>query len=226
MFKRAIVLASIFMLCLTAACSSQTATTTGSTSSAASLSQITDSTQLATTEKLGFGILSLDGTPLSITADQAATLLPLWQAVQSLGADKNAASQEIAAVYTQIQESLTADQLAHIEQLALTQEELTSMLQKYQSQSSLTSSTTKTTTAATTPSQGQNMGGGPGGDMPPDGGILMGGGTGMEMAAVQSTTGETQQSLILSQTSTKSTVEINVLFANAVIILLQKQLAI
>lgn len=226
MINRVIILAAIFLLCLTAACSSQTAPASGSTSSTASFSEISDSSQLTITQKLGVGILSLDGTALSITADQAAALLPLWQAVQSLGADKNAASQEIAAVYTQIQQSLTAGQLAQIEQLALTQEELTSMLQKYQYQSSQTSSTTKTTSAATTSSQSQNMGFGPGGDMPPDGGILMGGGTGMEMAAVQNTTGETQQSLIASQTSAKTTVEINVLFASAVINLLQQQLAL
>jgi hypothetical protein len=222
MYRNALIIASILMLCLTAACSGLTANASANTTSSTVLSQITDSSRMTVKDKLGIGILSLDGTSLAVTSDQAVVLLPLWQAVKSLGADKNAASVEIAALYTQIQDTLTADQVARIEQFTWSQTELVSLVEQYQSQTSQATTTAKSTTSTSTSSQGQNMGGGPGGDMlPPDGGIMMGAGSGL--TAGQNTTTTTQQSLILSQTSSQSSVELNVLFANAVINLLQQQ---
>jgi hypothetical protein len=225
MFKKALVIVSILMLFLTAACSGQAASASGSTTGISALSQVVDSSKLSVQDKLGVGILSLEGTDLSITSDQAALLLPLWQAVQSLGSDKNAASAEIAALYTQIQGTLTPEQLAQIEQLTWTQDELASLLQQHQAQTTLASSTTSSsTTSASSSSQSQNMGGGPGGDMmPPDAALMLGGGADLGMTTGQSTTTTTQQSLIASQASANNKVDLNVLFANAVINLLQQQ---
>ena len=152
-------------------------------------------------------------------------MLPLWQAVQSLGSDKNAASEEIAALYTQIEDTLTADQITQIENSSWSQEDLANLTQEYQFQSNQADSAAKSTSSSVS-SQSQTMGGGPGGDMiPPDGGLMMGGG-GTGMAVGQNTTGETQQSLIASQISSKTTVEFNVLFAPAVINLLQRQVKV
>ncbi len=224
MFRKVLILASVLMLCLTAACSAQAASTTGNGQSGTALGQITDPSDLSVKDKLGIGILSLDESSLSITADQAAALLPLWQAVQALGTDKSAASQEIAALYAQIQGALTADQLAQIEQSTWSQEELASLLQQHQSPTIQTSTTAKSTSSSSTSSQTQNMGGGPGGDMiSPEAGIIMGGGSSMGLAAGQSTTGTTQQSLIASQASANNTTDLNVLVANAVINLLQQR---
>ena len=131
MFRKALILASVLMLCLTAACAVPTVATAGNSSSGTTLSQIADPTSLSVTDKLGIGILSLDEAGLSITSTQAADLIPLWQAVQILGADKNAASEEISALYSQIQNTLTLDQLAQIEQTTWTQEELVSLLQQH-----------------------------------------------------------------------------------------------
>ena len=119
MFKKFLILASILMLSLTAACSAQTASTSGNGQTGTTLGQIADPTNLSVKDKLGIGILSLDKSGLSITSDQAAALLPLWQAVQSLGSDQSAASAEIAALYTQIQEALTTNQIAQIENFNL-----------------------------------------------------------------------------------------------------------
>jgi hypothetical protein len=224
MFRNALILASILMLLLAAACTSQSASAALATSSSAATDQIANPSQLTVKDKLGIGILSLNKAGLPISTEQAAVLLPLWQVVRSLGTDKNASSAELAALYVQIQDTLTADQVAQIEQFTWSQTELTSLVQQYQSQTMLVSSTVKPTTTTSTSTTGQNMGGGPGGDMlPPDGGIMMGGGASLGMTPGQSTTGETQQSLIQNQLSSQSSVDLNVLLANAVINLLQQQ---
>ncbi len=224
MFRKALILASVLMLCLTAACAVPTVANAGNASSGTTLSQITDPSSLSVTDKLGIGILSLDEAGLSITSTQAADLIPLWQAVQTLGADKTSASAEISALYTQIQNTLTPDQLAQIEETTWSQEELVSLLQQHQSQASQTSATVKSTSSSSSSSQTQNMGGGPGGDMmPAEAGIIMGGGSSMGLAAGGSTTSTTQQSLIASQSSANSTPDLNVLVANAVINLLQQR---
>ncbi len=221
MFKKFLILASILMLSLTAACSAQTASTSGNGQTGTTLGQIADPTNLSVKDKLGIGILSLDESGLSITSDQAAALLPLWQAVQSLGSDQSAASAEIAALYTQIQEALTANQIAQIENLTWSQTQLVNLIGQYQSLTSQNASAARPT--ASPSSQGRDMGGGPGGAMlPPDGGIMMGGGS-TGMTAGQNTTGETQQSLIDHQTSAKNAQDLNVLLAPAVINLLQQQ---
>ena len=187
MYRKAIILFSILMLSLTAACSGQASSTSGVSPGSPVSNLIPDPTQMTLKDKLGIGILSLDGTDQSISTDQAAALLPLWQAVQSLSSDQSAASAEIAALYTQIQQVLTANQIAQIENLTWSQTELANLIGQHQSQTSQEVSAARPT--ASTSSQGQAMGGGPGGDMlPPDGGIMMGGGTGM--AVGQNTPGK------------------------------------
>ena len=222
MVKKEFILVSILILSLTVACSGQVASVLGRYSSSTTSNPISDTSQMTLKAKLGIGILSLDGTDLSVSTDQAAILLPLWQAVLSLGADKNVASEEIAALYTQIADTLTMDQIAQIEKLSWSQDDLANLTQEVQFLSNQAVSDAKSTSSSTS-SQGLTMGGGPGGDMlPPDGGIMMNGG-GAGMGVGQNTTGETQQSLIASQISSKSTVELNVLVAPAVIDLLQRQ---
>ena len=230
MFRNALILASIFMLLLTAACTSQAASAALDTSSSTALDQMADPSQLTVKDKLGVGILRLGEAGLPISTEQAGVLLPLWQAVSSLGADSNASSAELAALYVQIQGALTADQVAQIDQFTWSQAELTSLVQQYQSQTIQLASTTNSSSSTTTSSTGQTTAGGPGGDMqPPDGGIMMGGGAdmgggaGLGMTPGQSTTGETQQSLIQSQISSKSSADLNMLLANAVINLLEQQ---
>lgn len=74
--------------------------------------------------QLTLGILELDGTPDAVTAEQAQTLLPLWQAL--LGTQKSgaAAQAEVSALLEQIESTLTPDQLAAIRDLQLTQTDL------------------------------------------------------------------------------------------------------
>lgn len=74
---------------------------------------------LTLNEKLAAGTLKLEGSDQAVTAEQAKELLPLWKAVKTLSTSDTASQLEIEAVYQQIQDTLTADQLASIEALDL-----------------------------------------------------------------------------------------------------------
>lgn len=78
--------------------------------------------------KLLIGTLKLEGTAQAVTADQARTLLPLWKAVKSLSSAESTAQGEIDALYTQIKETMTADQVKAIDALNMNQEEITALM--------------------------------------------------------------------------------------------------
>lgn len=72
---------------------------------------------LPPTNQLILGILELEGTDDAVTGAQAATMLPLWQALQS-GTIQN--QTERAAVLRQIERTLTESQIQAIADLQLT----------------------------------------------------------------------------------------------------------
>ena len=82
---------------------------------------------LSVRNQLAYGTLRLEGTAQAVTSGQAETLLPLWQALQALGASTTAATEETAAVQTQIQSTLSPDQVSAISAMRLTN----AMLQTY-----------------------------------------------------------------------------------------------
>jgi hypothetical protein len=90
-----------------------------------------DPSKMPVDQKLGIGILKLEGSPQAITAKQAQDLLPLWKAVKSLGTSNNTSPQEITALYKQIQDTLTPDQVQAIQKLTWTQQDMQSIMQKY-----------------------------------------------------------------------------------------------
>ena len=77
------------------------------------------------------GIFKLEATDQAVTPEQARTLLPLWQAAQALSSATDAAPQELEAVVTQIQDSLTADQQAAITAMNLTANDLRALFEAY-----------------------------------------------------------------------------------------------
>lgn len=108
--KRAgLVLAACATLIMVSACGSRSST------------QSSVSTPLAPAPKLALGTLKLEGTDQAIDASLASQLLPLWQLMAELDSSSSAAPQETAAVVEQIQATMTADQIAAIEKLHLTQ---------------------------------------------------------------------------------------------------------
>ncbi len=79
---------------------------------------------LSARNQLLLGALELDGTPNAVTPEQAATLLPLWQALKSTTQSGAAAQAEVSALLSQIESEMTAEQLAAVREMQLTQTDL------------------------------------------------------------------------------------------------------
>jgi len=116
--------------------------------------------------KLAIGTLKLENTDLTIASDQAAELLPLWQVFSSLSSSDTAAPEEIAAVTEQIQETMTPEQLAAIDKMNLTGQDIFAAMQE------LGLVNAPQVNASGTPQAGGNFraGQGPEGGFPPGGG--------------------------------------------------------
>lgn len=79
--------------------------------------------------RLAAGTLSLEGSDLAVTAEQAKSLLPLWQQVSVLRADAAGNAAKLLDAYKQIQAIMTADQLKAID--AFKVDDIQTMLSKY-----------------------------------------------------------------------------------------------
>ena len=75
--------------------------------------------------QLALGTLKLEDGELAVNEDQAAELLPLWQALQSLSNSQTTAQAELDAVLKQIQGTMSAEQVAAIAEMQLTEDSLT-----------------------------------------------------------------------------------------------------
>jgi hypothetical protein len=82
-------------------------------------------------DRLALGTLALEGTDQAVTPEQAAALLPLWKAVRSLSASDTASADEIAALYDQIAESMTPEQVQAIQNMEVSPEDMQALMQKY-----------------------------------------------------------------------------------------------
>ena len=81
--------------------------------------------------QLAFGTMKLDGTPNAVTAEQAKTLIPLWQGILALSGDETTASEELIAVQDQIVTALTPEQLQAIAAMQLTNADLNAFYAEY-----------------------------------------------------------------------------------------------
>jgi len=81
--------------------------------------------------QLAYGTMKLDGTPNAVTAEQAKTLIPLWQGILALSGDDTTASEELTAVQDQIVAALTPEQLQAIAAMQLTNTELNAFYAEY-----------------------------------------------------------------------------------------------
>lgn len=160
------------------------------------------------TARLAAGTLLLEDTDLKVSAEQAAALLPLWKAVKSLAASETSSADEISAIFDQIQESLSAEQVSAIEAMSLGGEEMAALAEKYDIQggpggggmpggdmgdlSDADRATRVAELRANAPSGGQGGRGGPGGGgfsggVPQQGGQMPGGGFDPNNSAAQGT---------------------------------------
>jgi hypothetical protein len=117
------------LVAILAACGSATGGSSAGASPAKPRLQENYRDALSVGSQLAAGTLLLEGGDLAVDETQAADLLPLWQAAQSLATSDTAAPQEIEAVYNQIQDSMTSDQIAAIAEMKLTNDGLASMIE-------------------------------------------------------------------------------------------------
>ena len=138
--------------------------------------------ELATEAQLAIGTLLLDDTEFAISAEQADTLLPLWQAHQSLSTSGTAADIELEAIINQIEGEMSTDQIAAIQAMSLSQESIQELLQN----GTIRFGGFGGENAAGEGGQGRGFGGGQFGGGPAGGGGGQGGGVqGLDPATIQ-----------------------------------------
>jgi hypothetical protein len=82
------------------------------------------------TDQLIIGTLLLEDTDQAITAEQASSLLPLWQLMQNLMTSDNTVQAEIDAVLKQINAAMTTEQLAWIQSQDLSNQNIFQIFQE------------------------------------------------------------------------------------------------
>jgi hypothetical protein len=85
------------------------------------------SKQLSDAETLALGTLKLEDTAQAVNAAQAVELLPLWKAAQSLSTSQTISTVEMDALYAQIREAMTPEQIKAIDAMDFTEAEITEM---------------------------------------------------------------------------------------------------
>lgn len=84
---------------------------------------------LPISSQLGFGTFLLEGSKYAVDPEQATELLPLWKAARSLSESETVAEAELEAVFNQIEDTMTSEQIAYISNLRLTGEEMAQMME-------------------------------------------------------------------------------------------------
>jgi hypothetical protein len=127
-----------------------------------------DVSNLTVSEKLAIGTLKLE-----VDATLAAALLPLWKAAQSLSSSDTISSKEMDALYVQIQDTMTADQMKSINAMEFTSDDLDQLMSDLGVGAGAETPSTSSTGSS---SSGMPSGGS---GMPPDaGGMPVGGDAG------------------------------------------------
>jgi hypothetical protein len=150
----------IFAVVLTA-CSSQ--------SSGTAISSTNNDLPIET--QLAVGTLKLDGTAQDVSVGQAEQLLLYWPVYKVLSQSETAAQAEIDGLISQIQETMTDDQMQAIRDLDITQQDVFASTEGVVASSGASASSVSLPASS---SDGGNMpAGGPpaAGSAPPDGGM-------------------------------------------------------
>jgi hypothetical protein len=119
---RPIIFLSLIAALLLAACG-------GSAASPQSALSATYSGALPVAGQLAAGTLKLEGSQAAVDAQQASELLPMWQGLSSLLNSATSSDQEIQGVVAQIESTMTAEQVAAISAMQITQSDLAGLIQ-------------------------------------------------------------------------------------------------
>jgi hypothetical protein len=175
------------------------------------------STTLSLEEQLLVGTFKLENTSLAVTSEQANTLLPLWETLESLASSNTAASQEVDAVVSQIESSLSTQQVSGITAMKLTQQDLATLALDT---GTLSTTAASNNTAKTSAAQLQAGAGDPGAGNPP-GDMSAGMGAASDVQTVsQAQTGTSQ---VVSTSSAVATNQVPAAMIKVLVALLQKK---
>jgi hypothetical protein len=86
--------------------------------------------ELSTPLQLAAGTLMLETTSQAVQSQQAAELLPLWQAYRTLSSSSTAAQVEVDAVLDQIEDAMTPEQLQAIAEMDLSSLNMSELFQE------------------------------------------------------------------------------------------------
>ena len=177
------------------------------------------STMLSEEAQLLVGTFKLESTAMAITSAQASSLLPLWETLQSLASSNTAASQEVDAVVSQIQSSMSAERISSITAMKLTRQDLAAAMVDTgtTSTASASASTVKPSAAQLQSGAGASAGGNPhsdtGGGMP---------GASDVQSVSQTQTGASQA--VATAQPGGTTDQVSAAMINALVALLQKRI--
>lgn len=124
--KIMIVVLCIFAASFLTAC----ATTETEEQPTSAITATADSGDTPLSTQLLLGSFELEDSELAISADQASELLPLWKAVKTLSESDTTSSVELDALYNQIQDLMTTDQLNQIVSMEITGESMQAMAEE------------------------------------------------------------------------------------------------
>jgi hypothetical protein len=120
---------TILILFLALAACNSSSNQAASTTATTGTNGTQGTTSLSQVNSLVVGTLRLEDTDQGVSADQAAQLLPLWQAYRALSTSDTAAEAEVEALIKQIQSTMTSDQIQAIEAMNLTSQDMMDLLQ-------------------------------------------------------------------------------------------------
>lgn len=118
--KRILIFTLLLSALLIASCGATAATSSASDTYASSSLPADYENALPVRNQLAIGTMKLDGTAQAVTADQAKTLLPLYQALRGTTTSGGGSQEEITALLTQIESTMTAEQISAIGGMKLT----------------------------------------------------------------------------------------------------------
>ncbi len=87
-----------------------------------------DSSTMTEDMKLVLGTLKLEDTDLAVDKEEAAVLLPLWKAVRVLKSDDTISTQEMDALYQQIRDAMSAEQIEAIDAMTFSDEDINALI--------------------------------------------------------------------------------------------------
>jgi hypothetical protein len=151
--------------------------------------------EITDTVRLILGTMKLGDAGLAPDKAEAAKLIPLWQAYESLGRSDTTAPQELDALITQIRGTMTSEQLKAIDSMTLTQEDVRSVFNTFRQDAGSGNGTTGNGSGRNF-QQGEgfrSFGGGDGPFVGPPGGGGFGGESGAGLSPQQLATAEAQR---------------------------------